>query len=154
MRIMRKITMLLFAMAMFATAEAVWAAERMDNDQPIEYGELPTRAREFIAEHFGSEQIAYATLDKGLISNEYDVVFESGTKIEFSADGKWQEIDCRKGEVPQALVPKRVVDYVAKHYPAAKITELKHERSEWEVKLSTGLELSFDKSYKLIDIDD
>ena len=154
MRIMRKITILFFALAMFASAEATLAAERMDKDQRIEYGELPAKAREFITEHFGSERVAYAKLDKGLISNEYEVVFESGTKIEFGSEGKWQEIECRTGEVPRQLVPKKVVDYVAKHYPTARITELKHEHSAWEVNLGTGLELTFDKSYKLIDIDD
>jgi hypothetical protein len=43
---------------------------------------------------------------------------------------------------------------VAKKYASTKVVELKREHNEWEVKLSNGLELTFDKQFKLIDIDD
>ena len=89
-----------------------------------------------------------------MISNEYDVIFTSGVKLEFKGDGEWENIKCRQGEVPAKLVPAQIADFVAKKYSAAKIIELKREHNEWEVKLNNGLELTFDKQFKLIDIDD
>lgn len=38
-------------------------------------------------------------------------------------------------------------------YPDAKVIELKKERKEYEVKLSNRMELTFDKKFKLIDMD-
>ena len=51
-------------------------------------------------------------------------------------------------------VEKGLAELVKKHYPEAKIIEINREHGEWEVKISGGLELTFNKAYKLIDIDD
>lgn len=78
----------------------------------------------------------------------------SGVKIEFDGDGKWTEVDCRYTKVPEAIVPKKIADYVKANYPTSKIFEITKERNEWEVKITGGLELTFDSALNLIDIDD
>ena len=153
--IMRKITLLLAALMVVALAQPAAANTIYDNDErQIEFKELPDKAQQFIKKHFAKEELSLVLLDTGLVSNEYEVVLANGTKIEFKGDGEWKDIDCRGGEVPAALVPKKIADYVTKKYSSATITELKREHREWEVKLSNGLELTFDNAYRLTEIDD
>ena len=45
-------------------------------------------------------------------------------------------------------------EYVATHYPKNQITELKRDHNEWEVKITGGFELTFNKDMHLVDIDD
>lgn len=147
--------MLLTALVILAIAQPTSANTILDRDErQIEFSELPNAAQNFIKKHFALEQPSFVLLDQGLVSNEYEVVFDSGLKLEFAGNGDWTEIKCHEGEVPAALVPNKIADYVTKRYPTAVIKQLKRERTEWEVKLGTGLELTFDKSYILIDIDD
>jgi hypothetical protein len=78
----------------------------------------------------------------------------NGSKIEFSSKGNWEEIDCRYGEVPAAIVPEPIKDFVAKNYAGEKIVAIERHRNEIEVRLSNRLELTFDKNLNIIDIDD
>jgi hypothetical protein len=152
---MRKIKLLVTALFLLLVAEPLWAAPIFDNDErQIEFNELPSTAQNFIKKHFALEQPSFVLLDQGLVSNEYEAVFNSGLKLEFAGNGDWTEIKCHEGEVPAVLIPKKIADYVARRYPTAVIKQLKRERYEWEVKLSGGLELTFDKNFKLVDIDD
>ena len=76
-----------------------------------------------------------------------------GTKIEFSGDGNWKDVECRKSAVPTAIVPKQITEYVAKKYPDVKILKIDREEN-YDIELSNRLELTFDKKFRLIDIDD
>lgn len=134
---------------------AMGAMAMIDNDErAIKYEELPAEARSFIAKHFPNEQPSYTIEDREFTHTEYKVVMASGVKIEFDGDGKWTEVDCRYTKVPEAIVPKKIADYVKANYPTSKIFEITKERNEWEVKITGGLELTFDSALNLIDIDD
>ncbi|MDD6687766.1 PepSY-like domain-containing protein, partial [Sodaliphilus pleomorphus] len=76
-----------------------------------------------------------------------------GEKLEFDRNGNWTEIDCKKSRVPVALVPSAIKNYVRKNYSGATIVQIEKARSGYEVQLSTGLELTFNKNFKVIDID-
>ena len=147
---MKKI--MIFAASLLLTSGVAFGAN--DDDRPIRYDELPAAAQNFIAENFAKEQVSHMTFDDGLINDEYKVVFMSGTKLEFDGNGNWKELDCRYSAVPNNLVPTEIADYVKNNYPGNKITELKREHGEWEAKITGGLELTFDGSFKLVDIDD
>ncbi len=147
---MKKI--MIFAASLLLTSGVAFGAN--DDDRPIRYDELPATAQSFIAENFAKEQVSHITLDDGIMNDEYKVVFVSGTKLEFDGNGNWKELDCRYTEVPNTLVPTQIADYVKSNYPGSKITELKREHGEWEAKITGGLELTFDQSFKLVDIDD
>ena len=141
--------------AMSIILTAMGAMAMTDNDErAIKYEELPAEARNFIAKHFPNEQPSYTIEDREFTHTEYKVVMASGVKIEFDGDGKWTEVDCRYTMVPEAIVPKKIADYVKANYPTSKIFEITKERNEWEVKITGGLELTFDSALNLIDIDD
>ncbi|MBQ3172980.1 MAG: PepSY-like domain-containing protein [Alistipes sp.] len=125
-----------------------------DDDRPIKYDELPAETKSFVSKHFAKEEVSHTSLDNDLINKEYTVVFLSGTKVEFDGNGEWKEVDCRYSQVPTAIIPEAIAAYVKEHYPNSKITELKREHSNWEAKITGGLELTFNNNFKLVDIDD
>lgn len=151
---MKKITV--FILSILATASTAFALSlhSANDDKPITYDQLPAAAKEFIKDNFGKEQVSRTTLDSDLIGDEYTVVFTSGIKLEFCGDGNWKEVDCRYSEVPHSLIPGKIVDYLKANYADSKVREIKRERGGYEVKLNNGLELTFDRDYRLVEIDD
>ena len=74
-------------------------------------------------------------------------------EVEFTKNGEWKDVECKYGEVPAAIVPQQIRDYVAKNYPDRKITAIDRDRRDYEVELDNGLDLKFDLKFRLIDID-
>jgi hypothetical protein len=151
---MKKIITFALALLLGTTTTFALDNNRYDHDTPISYDELPHEAKNFISKNFAKEQVSHVTVDKDIISDEYKVVFTSGTKLEFDGNGDWKELDCRYSAVPNNLVPEKIAKYIKTNYPNSKITELKREHSNWEAKITGGLELTFNSNFKLVDIDD
>ena len=124
------------------------------NDRIITVGELPAASQQFISTCFKEVEVSYAKVDEEWFDKEYKVVFVDGSKVEFVRSGAWKEIDCKYGEVPAAIVPQQIRDYVAKNYPDRKVTAIDRDRRDYEVELDNGLDLKFDLKFRLIDIDD
>ena len=124
-----------------------------DNDKLVNKSELPVKAQQFIDKHFADVKITYAKLERDFLERSYEVVLADGTKLEFTTKGEWKEVDCRYGEVPSAIVPQAIKNYVSKNYPDVKILKLEHDRGFYELKLSNRYELTFNKDYRVIDID-
>lgn len=151
---MKKITLTLFAIiASVATLFAASQPTTME-DRAISFNELPAKAQSFISRYFANEEISHIILDRDVISVDYNVAFLSGTKLEFDSKGEWKEVDTRNGAVPEALIPNAIAEYVKSKYPNRKITEISRNHTYTEVTLNGGLELTFNKSYKLVDVDD
>ena len=78
----------------------------------------------------------------------------SNGKVEFLKDGNWKEVDCKYSSVPEAVLPDAINQYVKTNYAGQKVLKIeKEDRGGYEIKLSGGLELGFDKRFQLIDID-
>ena len=84
---------------------------------------------------------------------DYTVRLSNGVEIQFEHDGSLEKISARAG-VPAGVVPVQITDYVKAYYPDALVIEYEVGRREYEVKLSNGLELQFNASFRLKDIDD
>lgn len=82
------------------------------------------------------------------------MVFVDGRKVEFARDGSWREVSCKYAEVPAGIIPPAIRDYVASSHPGQKIIQIERDRRTCEVKLDGGLDLTFDRDYRLIGIDD
>lgn len=151
---MRIITATLIAI--MATASAAFATTMYinNNDRPVEFNELPAKAKSFIQENFANEEVSHIILDKDIVCSDYTVSFLSGTKLEFDGSGDWTEIDCGRASVPEALVAQQIAEYVKAKHPNNTITELKREHGNTEVKLNGGLELTFNSRYRIVDVDD
>lgn len=143
---MKKI-LLIVVVAMFAVGSA------MADNRPISSEHLPDKAKHFLKQHFPQQRVTLATQDHDLVGRDYEVTLDDGTRIEFSSSGEWQKVESR-GAVPSALVPAGVAAYVHNHYANDKIVRIERDRRDCEVKLSNGLELTFDKHNRVTDIDD
>ena len=124
------------------------------NEQVIPFDQVPEPAKAIVAAHFDASQIAYVTLDKGLLDAEYDVKFNDGRSLEFNKAGELLKVDCKQTEVPAALIPEVVRAYVKANFPNAFITEWSKDDRRWKAELNSGLELEFNSKYEFILIDD
>jgi len=144
---MKQLALLL--VCLFSLQTAAWA----DDDKPIKVEQMPYQAQQFIKRHFPKSSVALAKMESDFLGKSYDVIFTNGDKAEFDRSGEWQEVDCKYSQVPAAIVPVAIRNYVKKHYPSAKVLKIEKENRGYEVKLSNGWEVKFDKKFNVTDID-
>ncbi len=139
----------LMLVSLFALHTAVLA----DDDKPIKLEQMPQQAQRFIKQHFPDSSIALAKMESDFLSKSYDIIFTNGDKAEFDKAGEWTEVNCKYSQVPTAIVPTAIRDYVKKQYPDAKVLRIEKEKRGYEVKLSNGWEVTFDKNFNVTEID-
>lgn len=132
---------------------AICSVASADNDKPIEVSQLPTAAQTTLKSYFSDRKVALAKVESDLFEKNYDVIFTNGDKVEFNSKGEWTEIQCKQSQVPTGLVPSQISSYVKSNYSGTKIIEIEKDSKEYEVTLNNGIELTFNKKFKLIDID-
>ena len=120
------------------------------DERPISYDQLPQAAKAFLAQHFPDRTPLLVQADW----EDYEVIYDNGEKVEFTKKGDWKEIDCRMSAVPDVLVPEQIKAQVNARYPGAVIVKLKKDRIGYDIKLSNGLDLEFNKRFVITDIDD
>lgn len=115
---------------------------------------LPEAARNMIKKHFPKLKVNHVKVDKDMFSTEYEAILSDGTEIDFDSKGEWDAIDRGNKAVPEALVLQPIREYVAKNYPGQKIVDIDKDHSSYEISLSNGLELKFDRAGNFKRIDD
>ena len=123
------------------------------NDKPIPVNALPAKAQTLLSQHFNGQKVMLATIESGVVSRCYDVVLQNGTKLEFDKKGNLTEIDCKQATVPAKLIPQAIRNYLKENYPAQAVKKIEMNKNEYEVELTNGLDLTFNKHFQLIDID-
>lgn len=122
----------------------------------IDRSQLPETAQQMLTEYFPKTKVSMIKVDRHLLKKtDYDVKLVNGTKIEFNNAGKWTSVDCKTREVPQGLIMKPIQRYVAKNFPDVKIVKIEKDLKGFEVELSDGVELKFDRlgTFKSADMD-
>ena len=123
------------------------------NDKPIAVNALPVKAQTLLSNHFNNQKVMLATIESGVVSRSYDVVLQNGTKLEFDKKGNLTEIDCKRGIVPALLIPPAIKNYLKDNYAGQSVKKIEMNKNEYEVELTNGLDLTFNKHFQLIDID-
>ena len=123
-------------------------------EQVITFDQVPEPAKAIVTAHFDASQIAYVILDKGLLDADYEVKFSDGRSLEFNKAGELTKVDCKQTEVPSALIPELVRQYVKANFPNAFITEWGKDDRRWKAELNSGLDLEFNSKYEFVCIDD
>ena len=123
------------------------------NDKPISVNALPAKAQTMLNNHFNGQKVMLATIESGVVSRSYDVVLQNGTKLEFDKKGNLKEIDCKQGIVPALLIPQAIKNYLKDNYAGQSVKKTEMNKNEYEVELTNGLDLTFNKHFQLIDID-
>ena len=123
------------------------------NDKSITVNALPAKAQTLLNNHFNGQKVMLATIESGVVSRSYDVVLQNGTKLEFDKKGNLTEIDCKQGIVPALLIPQAIKSYLKDNYAGQSVKKIEMNKNEYEVELTNGLDLAFNKHFQLIDID-
>ena len=123
-------------------------------DEIISEQQLPAAAKTFVKQYFKNRTVSLAKKDVDPGSTSYDIVLNSGTKIEFNAKGEWKEVDCAPAAVPAALVPAAIAKYVKANYANLKIVKIERNAAGYDIELSNDVDLQFDKQGNFVRIDD
>ena len=123
------------------------------DDKPVKFETLPTAAQKFVKDNFTDNTVVLVTKDDD-VAPDYEVMFDNGTVLHFSSKGILEKIEAYKEGVPQYLIPKKIQEYVSATYPGVFYREYEIDRGKYEVKLSNGLELTFNSAFTLIEVDD
>lgn len=146
---MKKILMLIIAIVGITTAAS--AKDTYAHDASV----LPKAAQTVINKNFKS-QVSVVKIDKdfGRIS-EYEVILTDGTEITFDRNGNWDNVEVSNHtSVPKAFVPETISTYVKSQQPGQRIVGIDKERSGYDVELSNGVEMKFNKDGQFIRYDD
>lgn len=142
--------MIFLFVSLFVMNLAVFA----DNDKPIQVTEMPKEAQSFVKSHFANQSVAVAKVETDFFDKTYDVIFTNGDKVEFDKKGNWTKVDCEHTQVPQTVIPAAIQQYVSKNYPDAKVVKIeKTDRKGFDVDLSNGFDIEFDKKMRVVEID-
>lgn len=130
-------------------------ASLADNDRPITLEQLPAAAQTFLKTHFADLTLAYAVEDPKFVGSEYEVTYTDRTEVEFRPNGEWSSVERRYAAVPASIVPAQISAYVAKSsFSNQYIKKVERDAYTWEIELSNGIEIKFDREFRVIDIDD
>lgn len=116
---------------------------------------LPKAAQTSIAKNFKAK-VSLVKIDKdfGRIT-EYEAILTDGSEISFDRDGNWENVEVTNSKsVPDAYVPAGVRAYVSKNHSGQRIVSIDRERSGYDVELSNGIEMKFDKVGNFLRYDD
>lgn len=107
----------------------------------------------FVTTYFPQSTITSAIYE----DHEYDLLLSDGVKLEFDKKFNWKEIDCEHStiyqEVPNVLVPPAIKNYVTSNYSQNRIVKISQDRDGWSVDLDNKIEIEFDKTFKVREID-
>ena len=114
--------------------------------------QLPAPAQEVMTKCFADKTLLTILKER----NEYEVIFNTGEKIEFNKKGEWTEISCHTTQVPDILIPNPIRLRIMADFTNATIVKIDRQRNgkKYEVKLNNGLEVEFDKKFNVIKVDD
>lgn len=140
---MKKILLLMLLLPVAWTG-----AQALNADPEALTKKLPDKALQFIDKHFPNEQVRRVETDYERGSTSYEAKLSNGFELKFDGYGQWTEVDGETLTVPKAIIPGRISNYVEKHYPETRIVSIDNERQHYEVKLSDGKELIFDRNGK------
>lgn len=144
---MKRILVLL--VSIFAFAALIKA-----DDKPIPFDQLPDLAKTFVKTNFPSAKVLYSSIDDDIIAPDYEVILDNGFEIQFRNDGRLEKVDANSGVISESLIPEKIRDYIKSNYPNVTYKEYEVGARSYEVKISNGLELTFNSEFKVIEIDD
>lgn len=83
------------------------------------------------------------------------MTYTDRTEVDFRSDGEWSSVERKYEAVPASVVPAQIQEYVAKsNFPNQYIRKIERNKYTWEIELSNGLEIKFDRQFNVIGFDD
>lgn len=137
-------------MILFVAIFMLHGVAKAEESKLIQFEQLPTAAQRFIQSSLEEISISYVMQDEdGFFGKEFDVIFTDGNKIEFDRKGEWKQIDFKTGSIPLKMIPSPIATFLTEKHPGKSVIELERDSKVYEVKLVDGLEIRFNKQFKL-----
>lgn len=146
---MKKLLLSALVIAALAVTTTAFA-----DDIAIDAQKLPVAAQKFLKDNFVKSKVAIATHDRDVTDNDYTVVLDNGTKVEFDHTGKWKSVKSRSAAIPATIVPAKITQYVEKSYSPYTIEKIERKRYGFEVELSNDIDMKFSHDGSFIGLDD
>ena len=140
----------------FAALVCLFTANTVCNahDMPIPASQLPAAAKAFVQQNFPGRTIVYAEKDTKFMKTKYEVSLNDGTEIDFYYNGTFDKVDCHTAPVPASIVPATILQFVDADFGGAVVTKIDKEDHGYEIELSNGVELKFNRQGRFIGYDD
>ena len=127
---------------------------RADDKTAITVSQLPKAARTTLTKYFKNVKVNTANKERDDQSYKYHAYLKNGAKVKFDGNGKWTEVEAKGSQVPNAIVPSKILSYVKKNYKGQKIIQIERDSEGYEVELSNCTELHFNNKYQMVKADD
>lgn len=114
-----------------------------EKEKTIGESELPLSIRTYLETHFPACNILKVVKDTEDNQPSYDIDLDCGVNIEFYATGQVIDID-GTFKLPDSVIPDKILDYTATHYPNDFIIGWELEGAKQQVELNIDIELEFD----------
>ena len=95
----------IIAIALIFASTAVVSAD----ERPIDVGQMPKAAINFLNENFAGIKVLYANVEREVLDTDYEVGLVDGTRIDFNGMGEWREVSNKRAGVPSKLLPAAIV---------------------------------------------
>lgn len=141
---------------MLAAASVMLVTTSCDDEEVIAADKLPQTAKNFIETHF-ADAIIYRVVKDTEGSTEYDVRLDNGFKIEFNKSGNWREVEGYGLEIPESFLdelPEGLIAYIETNHSSQSLTKVDLNKSSYEVEITGGLEIIFNREGDFIRYDD
>lgn len=114
--------------------------------QNVSLDKLPKVSQELLKSDFSNEAVKNIQMDRESTWDKYTVHFTSGNAISFEGgSGDWSMIDMQSGAVPSNLIPVKINSHVKNNYPGNQIKMIMKTKDGYQVKLSGGVTVLYDK---------
>ncbi len=115
------------------------------NRQPVDPDRLPWTAQKFIRTNMWTCVPLYAYRD----NKGYEVYMNDNSVARFDFNGKWKQVNCTEG-VPDKILPVNIRVYLVNRFPHYNVIWVKRLPQSYQLELSNGLRLVFNKSGKFV----
>lgn len=150
---MKKLLKVLALVAvMFATVN-VARAERVDTPIDKMPENVKTQIQAFLNDYYPGVAVKSSWAKMMRPTTEpmwWRVNLENGTKLQFSLDGNWTNINAKKATTPVSIdvLPNEARKYISQNYANQTIKSVNFKKDQYKVTLSNGDKLTFDKTYQ------
>lgn len=113
---------------------------------------VPSKVKTYLTTHFPTHTVVQYVKDVDGLELTYDINLSDGLFLEFNRKEEIIEID-GVNQLPNSVIPSKILDYVATHYPENFITDWELDDRNQQIKLNNNLELEFTMSGDFLRID-